>query len=483
MCVLKRYFPLLLVIHALASAAAAATSPVRQIVVISDLHMGVGRVGSAFHPLEDFRWTEDLDAFLREFETTTPTDLVLNGDTFELWQSVEQDCRSSAPDLGCTEQEALRRIAHVLGEHREDLRLLRRFANHGGNRLFILAGNHDGALVLGRAKAMVREAIGARDDRVTILDGAWVDDDRAVFVMHGHRLDEFNYAKKSVPVVDEGVVYLPRSAGERFVQAFVDIYEERYPILDNVGTDIDGITHTYCAEGQLRGALGIGNLAWFLTTRLSRVQAGAVLGVPGRAEAEWDLDAVRRQGPSFIMASVPGGDLVHEAVASAVATGELTAAFQQLSDAELGRICDARAATRNMPPCPQKHLGRVVASVRRRHTRALEEELDRAGTQPQVVVLGHTHQPMVTEHLHSRTGRRARLVNAGAWQRTISKDEFAVLREQRDLSMAQGLQLSPADLAPCYPFVVITRDRDHVGAKLWFWQGAGITGRRVASCH
>src|SRR5262245_26332016 len=97
----------------------------RLIVVISDLHLGVGhvRVGDLgvdgdliklgeWHPYEDFRWSKELDSFLSYVNRVGngATDLVLNGDTFELWQSAVDDCRYDDPDLGCSEQEAVDRI-------------------------------------------------------------------------------------------------------------------------------------------------------------------------------------------------------------------------------------------------------------------------------------------------------------------------------------------------------------------------------------
>jgi hypothetical protein len=59
----------------------------RQIVVISDLHMGLGKdaVG-AWDRHEDFRWAADFDAFLTavDREGKSAVDLVLNGDSFDL---------------------------------------------------------------------------------------------------------------------------------------------------------------------------------------------------------------------------------------------------------------------------------------------------------------------------------------------------------------------------------------------------------------
>ena len=68
----------------------------RRIVVLGDLHMGVGRESSGeWHPTEDFRWAEEFRLFLEALndETDDATDLILNGDTFELSSLALDSCR------------------------------------------------------------------------------------------------------------------------------------------------------------------------------------------------------------------------------------------------------------------------------------------------------------------------------------------------------------------------------------------------------
>ena len=96
------------------------TSTSRLVVIASDLHLGVGRsAGGEWLPIEDFRWQEDFASFLRAIDEAGKgaTDLVLNGDTFELWQSTTDDCRQRDVRLGCTEQEALGRLERVIAAH------------------------------------------------------------------------------------------------------------------------------------------------------------------------------------------------------------------------------------------------------------------------------------------------------------------------------------------------------------------------------
>ena len=77
-----------------------ATPPSRTIVVIGDLHMGPGRdAGGSWHAVEDFRWRDEFIQFLDALNTAGGgnTDLVINGDLFELLQSPTIPCTHSDP--------------------------------------------------------------------------------------------------------------------------------------------------------------------------------------------------------------------------------------------------------------------------------------------------------------------------------------------------------------------------------------------------
>jgi len=87
---------------------AAATGP-RQTIVISDLHMGLGRVPGTqtWEKKEDFRWPNALCRFLGHIrsearkEGAAGIDLVIAGDFLELWQpSPEVKC--AGPGEGAT---------------------------------------------------------------------------------------------------------------------------------------------------------------------------------------------------------------------------------------------------------------------------------------------------------------------------------------------------------------------------------------------
>src|ERR1044071_7285300 len=142
-------------------AASSAWSASRYTVVISDLHLGLGcKTKTDCHPYEDFRWTDDFRGFLAAINALSNknTDLILNGDTFELWQSDDVPCtqKGRSHDESCTEKEAVDRITQITTMHHADLQLLAQFASEGTNRLLIVPGNHDAALLFEKVFAVVR---------------------------------------------------------------------------------------------------------------------------------------------------------------------------------------------------------------------------------------------------------------------------------------------------------------------------------------
>ena len=113
------------------SVSAAQPSQPRHIVVIGDLHMGLGRDPSgAWHPSEDFRWAEEFERFLEVLSdrTAAGTDLILNGDTFELSTPTEMTCSYGDATVGCEEADALQGLNRVLAAHSREVDALAAFS-------------------------------------------------------------------------------------------------------------------------------------------------------------------------------------------------------------------------------------------------------------------------------------------------------------------------------------------------------------------
>ena len=162
-CVLGILLPPVPATHAQTS-----TAGERRVVVLSDLHMGVGRDASgAWHPFEDFRWATELELFLGalEAETAVGTDLILNGDTFELLQGDAARCVYEDVTLGCTEPEALALLERVLVAHTREMAALGAFARVGANQVVLVPGDHDAALLFPSVGRLAVAAFDAPADR------------------------------------------------------------------------------------------------------------------------------------------------------------------------------------------------------------------------------------------------------------------------------------------------------------------------------
>ena len=164
----------------------------RLVAVIADLHMGLGRdEAGEWHVHEDFRWGEEFALFLEalDAEGGGATDLVLNGDTFELDRLAGERCAAGDPALGCTAPEALARLERVLAAHADTVEALAAFAASGSNRVFLVPGEHDAALLFPALARRVERALGAPGARATVAaDGSWRSDDGRIYVEHGHQI-------------------------------------------------------------------------------------------------------------------------------------------------------------------------------------------------------------------------------------------------------------------------------------------------------
>ena len=248
-----------------AGACASATAPApavradagspRTIVIISDLHLGVGKDPATgdWHAFEDFRWAPEFTRFLAAVNKAGSgrTDLVLNGDTFELWQSLRDDC--TVADVGCSEADARRRIGHVIAQHRDELDALADFARAGENTVTIVPGNHDAALLFPAVAAAVVDALAVPAPRVRVeLRGSWISPDGLVYAEHGHQIGhEVNrFEGWPTPFVERGQRFLRRPWGEQFVQAFYNDFERRYPSSTTSPTSVGAIRSRHGGGGS-----------------------------------------------------------------------------------------------------------------------------------------------------------------------------------------------------------------------------------------
>ena len=519
-----------------ATHAQTSTAGGRRIVVLSDLHMGVGRDSSgAWHPYEDFRWATELELFLRALDAdgAVGTDLILNGDTFELLQANAPGCSYEDVILGCTAPEALARLERVLVAHTREMTAFGAFARAGDNRVVVVPGDHDAALLFPSVGMRAVAAFDVPADRVVLAyEGFWRSADGLIHVEHGHqiktRADRFEGWPRPF-ITRSGRQHLARSQGQRTVQALFDAHEARYPIVDNLADDTAGVRYVLAAIGADDAGAAAPALLRELLFRMSWQQFRMDLDRGDVAPPAWNLAAVRTEGPAFLVASLPDDDRFKPLATRALEVGGLDRLADTLSDDELRALCDQRAAVRRArrrferilsqldplgPPlaeCPRtqettgprfEYFWQSRDRLFLQHFEALE-----GGDQPiAVFVHGHTHLadyrqgnftrveaglPYVVDGFSPvRDAVTPIVINGGAWQRTVTPVMLDRVKAERQVSDAELLEtLQPEQLPPCYGFVQIDAYGDRPGPptlRYWrqgedgAWTAAGRCGRAIS---
>jgi UDP-2,3-diacylglucosamine pyrophosphatase LpxH len=505
------------------------SSPGRTTVVISDLHMGLGRNASgAWQPLEDFRWPQEFAAFLDAVDSAgqSAVDFVLNGDTFELLQATG---RCDAGAIGCTESEELARLERVLAAHDGELKALGRFARNGANRIVFVPGDHDAALLFPRVARRVIDALQGPANRALVASsGSWVSADGRLAAEHGHQVapNPRRLTDWPAPFVRfEGRELLAKSPVEEVLRSLYDRLEEIYPIVDNLAAEGSGVKYALAAGGGIEAQTVEPLLRVFLLT--TPWQQFRMELDDGEVEPPvWDVAQVRRQqGSAFFATSLPDDDPFKRFVGSVPAPA-LAAFLKQWSDDEILAVCDYRAAVRRarrrfepavtqfaprgpaLAECPRTPDTRGAQfdyfwqSRDRTFARHLDKLSSAALSGPRIAVFVHGHT-----HLADRSQTNANMIsggllkipmegfspvrgslspiviNGGAWQRTITPVQYERLRTEKSLTDDQLLRsLKPEDLAPCYSFVEIPPYSDAPSPRVRYWRQADGKWVFAAGC-
>jgi hypothetical protein len=489
----------------------------RAVAVVSDLHMGIGRDGSgAWHAAEDFRWAPEFRSFLTALdrEGKGASDLVLNGDVFELLQSPAPDC-AGWPELGCTEAEAVARLDRVLAAHSVEIAAIADFARRGSNRVVFVPGDSDAALLFPKVRRRLLGAVAAPAARVDVASsGFWASPDGRIYTEHGHQIGSSAHKLEGWPTPftrRAGRTYLTRSPGEKIGGDAYRRLEPRYPVVDNVAALGAGVKYAMAADGQTdaseRGSL----LRYLLFTTIAWQQFRMELDDGDVEPPAWDLAQVRAQGGALLASAVPDDDPLRALATKALADGALDPVALALADEEIVALCDYRAAVRRarrryepsvsqfvprgpvIAECPRTpesrgatfdYFWRSRDLVFSRHLGDVTRRLPR-GLRPTVFVHGHTHLPdrsqtranMISGGLLEipmegfspvRRALAPVVINGGAWQRTITPVQLQPLLSERTLPTVQ-----PEDLPACYSFVYIGPYADAPAPSVRYWRQDG----------
>lgn len=490
---------LTLLVLALPVQAAADPAPTvaRSVVFISDLHLGVGRDPAdssdqpRWHALEDFRWHRELRNFLETMNRDggKNVELVILGDFLELWQSLsKKDCRHEAQskDLGCSEAEAVARVTRVLEQHGDAFAALSWFAHQGTNRITLVPGNHDAALLFPQVAQRVLAKIPAPPDRVRLLrEGTWRAADGSIVAEHGHEIgDDPNRFQgwPEHPFIDwAGTRYLRQPWGEQMVQEVFNGFEARYPILDNLSEELRAMELAWKDQNRFGKRVVSAIIARFLLTQMSWAQLEQGMGKKpaqaGQAAAEprFDLTKLKEQyrdtPERFVIESRPPGHPLRSALEEAAQRGEPILSLKELSDAEIETLCAQRQVLQ-LEACPQPEQGlrfvRQLAAEKlfsaktqklRAHlldVRARVKAVDPAARPFQHLVLAHSHlEESGTTPFAERESWRPLVWNDGAWQRRVTPAGLCTLAKKRGVPEEEALEtLQPEDLPACYSFIL-----------------------------
>jgi UDP-2,3-diacylglucosamine pyrophosphatase LpxH len=481
----------------LLSALACLTTPIasaqsaRSTVFISDLHVGPGRnTDGTWKRTEDFRWQDEFEAFLAHVSQKGGhhVDLVLAGDVIEMWQSPSmscstdparpgctmQECNETDSDLGCSERDALVRLKLVLQQHPRFLPSLKAFASRGSNRVFLIPGNHDAALLFPALRNHLMETV-AHPRFIVNASGTWLSDDALMMSDHGHQFDPVNrFATWPRPFKNDAseTSYLERPWGENMVQKFYNQYEEIFPIIDNLSDEGTGVSYALkqSSAGQITGA--VGRFFRFFLFEQSVRQLGQALG-KDVTDSPWDRTRVKRLEPAFFVEALQADEKLHAEAAKALQTGELTINVAELTDLEIDALCTAKLELQKkradlaVRQCPalSENLGALVTSVQsadgaiRLYLKEIFPAL-KIQDYPLLYVRGHTHraEPPRDVSLGSTSlGLRVvKYANTGAFQRVSSPSQLEQIVQnlkERTPRPITPLELSPEQLPPCYNFV------------------------------
>lgn len=486
-------------------AAAPALPGDRTTLFVSDLHMGVGKIDGKWHPTEDFRWHREFSDFLKTVnaDSEKSIDLILVGDVFELWQTLEKDtCNydslrreigNKALDLGCTETEAFSRFSRVRDQHQLFFDSVARFVVEKENRVVFLPGNHDAALLFPRLVNAVLESFPAQArNRVHVaVEGYWISADGDIFAEHGQQIGAdpncFQKWPKGAFIEHDGKSHLRKPWGEQFVQKLYNRHEEDFPTIDNMSEELRGAWYAIKARGVLGTLEELGRIIRFIFTQTSWDQTGQILGEDGIPVWKIDSELAKLDTSDsrwkFLVESRPIDDPLRVPFDDT----DFSKLPEQapFSREEVEAICDRRwllvqnDAASGIVECESTgELGAIAEKIAefqnpkekdqrfRTHLTKIQKAIPagtRLNTSFSLFVYGHTHKEQKSyAPFQTDAAWKPIVYNDGAWQRTATPETWCTIARSKGYSDVEALKkLVPEDLPACYPYVVVSRQGDN----------------------
>lgn len=410
--------------------------------LISDIHLGPGRDAGTgqWNALEDFQNDEALCAFLDHIGASpTPVELVIAGDFID-YPQILPDLAHTSPsnDLGTTQAESVERTLVVLGlrpeiasGHPQVFTHLRRFMENG-HSITIIVGNHDIDLLWSEVWRLIFDAIyppGApgqlRREAFSYTIGSA--DFGRVYIEHGHEHDIQNsfgdQMREPFGADRQGVQRLKRCFGTLFVDRVYNQLERERWFIDNV-KPISRVVKLGLANDFRFTASALALIARFLLTSGAslHVITGGVLSAEERnAETVVETledEALRQElerrlmDPEFRAAFEQAVQMqFEEQVWQAVSQG---GGDQPTLDSITQEVT---AEPPMLDPDGAVLGGGVLGGEAEDAFRAAARAVLEADPRIEIVVMGHTHQPIdgLIKPIYLSGQRTGYYYNSGTW--------------------------------------------------------------------
>lgn len=403
-------------------------------IIVSDLHVGGGPGDSGDDHVYHQNQFSNFIAMLSDSPEgkAGEIELFINGDFLEFAQVNPGAYKLGSARYWCSEAESMQKLEPILQGHPDIFAALKKFGSQG-NLVTMAAGNHDVEFFWSDVQKRLQEAAGPIS---FALGEEWFTRyDERLKIGHGHQVDPANkFESWWNPILDgpDGVARLEMCPGTLFMVKFVNWLEEKFPFSDNI-KPVTNLAQILWKEDRFSFAA----VAWMLARFAARHPKSAL-----STEADRTKLAERiRQMLEFDDDFAAKITTLYQKVCAPQATVESVRQQLKTNAAIFDFLCDL------MPQLPPEEwmpiidvagqgislgigsksatLGILDPKARNdkenlRAVAAAELEPDNG---PEIVVMGHTHQP------DEKHGRRGIYYNTGSWTR------YADLAQMADLTL------------------------------------------------
>lgn len=397
--------------------------------VISDLHVG----GGDKDPGDDHVYDKGQ---LRDFvnkQAQSPEgqrgdiELIINGDFLEFAQVEPQVYQLGSAKYWCSEAESLLKLQSITSGHEDIFKALRDFRQLD-NTVTLAAGNHDVDLYWPEVQKELRKVAG---DIAFETGNVWYSRyDGQLLIGHGHMLDPANkferWGDPIIPNAEGTTARLEMCPGTLFMVKFVNWLEKDYPFADNL-KPVTALGRILWGENRF----GLVVVSWMLM-RFAARHPNKVAGI-NEANQEVGKKLVEKiEFDDQFAAEVTG---LYRQVRDVSATIETVRLNLNNEDALFDFLIEM------MPLVDPKDWSEVFEKVKLGHTLAIggqgstlaikegnkvdkeylwqqAEKLLLGDGGPQVVVMGHTHQPD-----ERQAGNGGSYFNPGSWTRYVDYEK------------------------------------------------------------